>query len=692
MVEIRNQPITNNSHISSTTNKDLIVELAIPSPIFKNFDYLVDNKESVEIGSRVLAPFGKANRQIVGIVLKIKTNSEFDVKKLKYINKIIDNKSLLEEEHIKLLSWASYYYKYPLGQVLEAAIPSYLRKDNSFDKLIPKKTQNITKDNKVNSSLQTEDLNLTNDQSIALDKIKASIDDFNVFCLYGVTGSGKTEVYLQAIESIINKDKQALVLIPEIGLSPQTVNRFSKRFPKQTIAVLNSKVSEKQRALYWYQAITGKAKIIIGTRSAALVPLYNPGIIIIDEEHDNSFKQQDKFRYFAKDYLIKKAHTYNIPIILGSATPSLETLYNVEKGKYKFLSMPRRVDNSSPPQVEVLDIRHNKLQAGISSELLAKIKNHLDNKGQIILFLNRRGFAPALFCLDCSWISICKNCDANLIVHYKKNSLVCHHCNITDYIPKDCPNCDSKHLVPVGVGTERVYEKLKEIFPNKNILRLDKDTTTSKFAMDEHLQDIQDRKVDIIIGTQMIAKGHHFDNITLVGILDIDAAFFSTDFRAIEKIGQLIVQVSGRAGREGKKSEVFLQTSEVENKTLQSLISQNYLEFAKNLLNERSIAKLPPYSFQALFRAESRYIQYVMEFLSFVKHKLNSRDLMLLGPVPAPMQRKKNTYRAQLLIQADSRKTIHTQIDQIIAIIAEANLKKFNRVKWSLDIDPQDLY
>lgn len=688
----------------------------MPLPLYNNFDYLppkeqlhlstqINEKDhtSLEyVGRRVLVPFG--TKTLIGIIIEVKNSSNLPISKLKSIIKIIDENPIFEKEHLNLLRWSSIYYKHPFGLVLDSALPTWFRKGKelSINKISinKKSSQKSSKKILLNTNAEIkQSFKLSKHQKQAIANIQQNIDKFIIHCLFGITGSGKTEVYLQVIEDIIkNKNQQALVLIPEIGLTPQTLDNFKNRFSNEDIVVLHSQISEKKKAIAFMKAKNGEAKIIIGTRSASLIPLKNPGIFIIDEEHDASFKQQDGFRYSAKDFLIKRASEHNIPIILGSATPSLETLNNSFKNKYSLLCLPTRVNNSYAPPINLLDIRHKKTIEGISYQLIDKIKQHIKNKGQIIIFLNRRGFAPVLYCNNCSWMAECKNCDAKLIVHYRKSILSCHHCNIKTKITKSCPKCDNNELLPLGLGTERIEKALREIFPKANIARIDKDTTLKKNAMSEIIEKIKNKELDIIIGTQMITKGHHFSNITLVGIIDVDSAFFCTDFRAIEKTGQLIIQVAGRAGRGNTNSEVVLQTTQIENPLLLSIVQKNYLEFAQTLLSERKYSNLPPYSFQILIRAQSKKLDLTFQFLYWIKNILikekdsNSTDkTILLGPIPAPMTKRKNTFRAQLLLQSNTRTSIHNKISLIFNNFNSVIKKKFNQVKWSIDVDPQEV-
>jgi len=507
-----------------------------------------------------------------------------------------------------------------------------------------------------------------------------------------VTGSGKTEVYIRVVESALSAGKQALILVPEIGLTPQLLTRFQERF-SVPIAVLNSSLTEKQRYLAFEDARTGVAPIVIGTRLSAFAPLKAPGVFIIDEEHDASFKQQEGFRYHARDLLILRATLEHCPVVLGTATPSLETLRNMQTGRFHALALPHRAGNSVPPTVQILDVRHKKLQEGLSAQLIAAMREQMDQQGQVLLFLNRRGYAPVLMCFECDWIATCKNCDAKLTIHYQSQQLRCHHCETSLPIDKHCPSCTAKNPKPVGIGTERLEAALQSLFPSKTIVRIDRDTTRKKGALKEQLESIHAGEAHILLGTQMIAKGHHFPNVTLVAILDIDQALFSIDFRSTEKMGQLITQVAGRAGRAERLGHVILQTQHPEHPLLKQLLAEGYANFAATVLTERQMLNLPPFSHQALIRAEANTLERALGFLAFVKQsaiKTAPKTLKILGPTPAPMERRHGKHRAQLLCQAPKRSALQQLLQTLMPSIESQPIAQ--TVRWSLDVDPIDLY
>jgi primosomal protein N' (replication factor Y) len=672
--------------------KPRILRIAIPTPLRGLFDYLPPcdtNLSALMPGVRVRVPFG--TREQIGILVATSTHSDFDPSKLKHAYSILDEQPLFPDSLLKLIHWASNYYHGSLGEIFEACLPSWLRKGKESYPIDPSLLLL-----KATTSLEEPYPDLNVEQQHAVDIILKSTSTFQTFLLEGITGSGKTEVYMRLIEHCLQQQLQALVLVPEIGLTPQMLSRFQSRF-KVPIAVLHSSISEKKRFEAWQLARQGDAPIVIGTRSAAFTPLKSPGLFIIDEEHDASFKQQDSFRYSARDLLIRRAQIEQCPIVLGSATPSLETRYNAEQQRYMRLSLPTRAGNAKPPVIHVLDTRHKRLDEGLSAQLIKHVRDHLQDQGQVLLFLNRRGFSPVLMCFDCGFVANCKQCDARLTVHHKNQQLKCHHCESTIPLYKHCPECQNKDLQPLGVGTERVENVLKIHFPNHEIIRIDRDTTRRKGKMKEVVERIHNNEAHILLGTQMIAKGHHFPNVTLVGILDIDGALFSTDFRSLERLGQLVTQVAGRAGRAERLGQVVLQTCHPEHPLLRKLLEQGYGSFADRLLIERRATGLPPFSYQALIRAEAKKSEHSLLFLKKIKDNLranslvDSRGLKILGPIAAPMERRIGQYRSQLLLQSDTRLSLQKVIKHLIATI-ESNAALSRSVRWSLDVDPIDMY
>jgi primosomal protein N' (replication factor Y) len=663
-----------------STNPQQILRVAVPSPLRRLFDYIFPDeiKHIPYPGARVLVPFGK--RTISGIIVEVTNHSSIPEAKLKPILQLIDNEPLFPNELMQLFSWASNYYQYPIGMLFDAALPAWLRKQKTID--LPTLETNIASHNKK--------LALTSAQQNAIDKISQHFGTFKTFLLDGVTGSGKTEVYMQLIDKMLAQNLQTLILVPEINLTPQTLQHFKNRF-NVPIAVLHSQVNEKNRAIAWMQAKHGNALIILGTRLSAFTPVKNLGLIIIDEEHDLSFKQQDHFRYSARDLLLKRAQLSNCPIVLGTATPCIETWHNATTGKFEHLILPERAGNAQMPVIEIVDIRHKQLDAGLSNALLTQIREHIEQNNQVLLFLNRRGYAPVLMCYKCGWHQICKRCDTNMILHTHNSTLRCHHCEAQHKIPNVCPNCNDIAINTVGVGTQRIEECLQQYFPNANIARVDRDSAHTKKQLQTILDDIHAGTTNILIGTQMLAKGHHFPNLSLVAIVDIDGALFSADFRATERIGQLITQVAGRAGRGDRIGKVILQTTHPDNPLLQTLLYEGYHAFLKQLIKERQVTNLPPYSYHVLLRAETKKPNLASDFLGSIKNLLgNQQSINCLGPIPAPMEKRQGFYRAQLLLQADNRKILQQKLQTIIPELEKNKLSR--NIRWSVDVDPVDMF
>lgn len=684
-----------------------ILRVAILSPLRKLFDYLppIDCvAETLQPGARILVPFGKQTK--IGIIVAIAQHSDYPLEKLKPADALLDAEPLLPKTVLTLINWASRYYQSPLGEVFETALPNRLKKlKPTLHTPEPLASVQCQKKNsqKLNATLQSANTMLDSPSSLpiptlnaeqqkALETITQQLGNFKTFLINGVTGSGKTEVYIRLIQESLKMKKQALVLVPEINLTPQLLSRFQARF-SAPMAILHSGLTEKQRYLGWERARTGEVDIIIGTRSASFVPLKAPGVFIIDEEHDPSFKQQERFRYHARDVLIMRGSLEHCPVVLGTATPSLETLHNVNTDRFQNLPLPIRAGNAKAPTLAVLDVRHKRLEEGLSVGLLQAMREHLDQKNQVLLFLNRRGFAPVFMCLNCDWMASCQNCDARLIVHYGSKTLKCHHCDTSKPLVKECPNCNHKGLKPIGLGTERLEATLQRHFPNHSIIRIDRDTATKKGFMSDTLQRIETGEANILLGTQMVAKGHHFPNVTLVAILEMDNALFSADFRSGEKLGQLITQAAGRAGREDKPGHVVLQTAHPEHPLLKLLLTKGYLPFADALLTERRAIHLPPFSYQALIRAQAKQIEPAVDFLRFAKTQIAENEhshCTVLGPVPAPMERRLGKHRAQLLLQSDRRSTLQKLLQALIPKLESH--PNSSKVRWSLDIDPMDLY
>ena len=667
--------------------KPLILRVAVPSPLRFTLDYLLPKKHksaTIKPGTRVLVPFGK--QEIIGVILEITTESNLELTKLKSVLAILDDKPLLPKSILDLIAWTSNYYHHPVGDVINNALPSLLR-----EKTNKKKYVYDQQESKKALSTRTQVIQLNAQQKQAIVTITKHLNKFQSFLLDGVTGSGKTEVYLRVIAEIIAANTQAIVLVPEINLTPQTIARFAEYFP-DPIAVFHSRLTPKERLLSWLMAKDGVAPIIIGTRSAIFTPLKKPGIIIIDEEHDLSFKQQSGLRYSARNLAIIRGKLENIPVVLGSATPSLESIYNVKNQRYIGLTLPERAGNAIHPTFHLVDMRKQKIKNGIAETLLSSIKKHLANNGQILIFLNRRGFAPILICHHCGWVAGCKDCDARLTLHQKKHHLRCHHCGIVEKIPLKCPKCDSEKLLSLGAGTERIETTLQELLPEVKLIRIDRDTTQRKNSLTEMLENIHSQEYQILIGTQMLAKGHHFPDVTMVAVLNVDQGLFSTDFRASEYLAQLIMQVAGRAGRAEKPGEVYLQTHNPQHPLLLNLINGGYISFVNNCLEERQTAQLPPYSYLALLHAESKEQETSLKFLTALRSKAEQSltpAVRIFGPIPAIMERKAGYFRVQLLFQNKNRKKLQQSLDTLINIIGE--MKPKSNLRWFLDVDPANL-
>lgn len=630
---------------------------------------------------RINVPFGKQTK--VGILLNIKTESDFPIEKLKDIIEVLDDHSLFTDEIFALCLWASEYYHHAFGDILHACLPVLLRKDNRVNAFIA--------DEKSDGLLNDVLLPTLNEEQEKALSIILKTEGFQTHLLEGVTGSGKTEIYLKCIEQALKEGKQALVLVPEIGLTPQTVSRFEKRFDVP-IVLLHSKLTSKKRMMAWLQAFHNEAKIIIGTRSAIFTPLPNLGIIIMDEEHDLSFKQQSGFRYSARDLAIMRGKIENVPVVLGTATPSLESLHNAQRGRYTHIKLTKRAGNAIAPDFHIVDIRHKKLAEGLSDPMLSAIKKHTSHGNQVLIFLNRRGYAPTLICHDCGWVAECPHCDAKMTFHNFSNKLCCHHCGTQRTRYPKCLSCKSKELATLGMGTEKLEEVLESHFPDTPVIRIDSDTTRTKNSMQKKLDQIQEGSSQILIGTQMLAKGHHFANVTMVGIIDADFGLLSSDFRALERFGQTVLQVAGRAGREEKKGEVLIQTLCPHNPLLQQLLKEGYNPFANAILQQRRITHLPPFSFMVLIRAESKMLSKTNAFLDDAKKVATQQEyknFKLFGPIPAAMLKKGGQYRAQLLIQSNNRAELQHWLKPFVESIE--TLKSSRGIRWSIDIDPQEL-
>ncbi len=649
-----------------------ITEVAIPVPLHNTFDYLC--KEKVVIGSRVKVPFG--SKKVIGIVLSHKDKSSFS--KLKEVEEVIDHKALLSEEILEFLTWSANYYHHPIGEVLSNAIPKNLR--NGKPALIKKPGESEVK-------MSSTDIKLTNEQSFAINEVLKSSSEFNGFLLHGVTGSGKTEVYLSITEQLLKKGKQVLVLVPEIGLTPQMISRFEHRIEGRVVAV-HSQLNDTQKQDAYLLAKDGDAKVILGTRSAIFTPIPNLGLVIVDEEHDNSFKQQSNFRYSARDLSFMRAKFANVPLILGTATPSLETLKNVIEKKLARLTLTSRPGEAIMPSIDLIDMRSQPSEP-LSKPLIARIKHYLSESRQVMLFINRRGYAPIYYCTECGWQSECTSCDSKLVYHRSINRLKCHHCGLEKSPESSCPSCSSKELKILGYGTERLEENLESFFPSTEVIRIDRDTTRKKKAFATHLKKINSGEPCIIIGTQMLAKGHDFSNLAFVGILDVDVGLMSTDFRATEHLAQLLIQVSGRCGRGKYKGEVNIQTRYPNHPIFNFVKDSRYTEYAKTLLLERKDTKLPPFAHQALICANAKNKILAENFLTEVAQLINSIEIEsveIWGPVPGVIERKSDYYYFNLYLQSEDRGQLRRLIQTFYQHVE--TIRVSSSVRWFVDIDP----
>ena len=733
----------------------LIVRVAVLSPLRRLFDYLIPNNVveawpdcKAEVGCRVMVPFGR--REVVGLVVEHITTSELSLDQLKPVNRLLDSGPLLPSKLLTLFSWAANYYQHPIGDALFGMLPVLLRKGEPLpilgtrywqltnkgkglgsdslkrarsqkeliDRLLSngacadsilvsdfsraiittlESKQLIESFQHANTKISTQNilkqdaLTLHDSQRLVLDSIDQH--SFNCYLLDGVTGSGKTEIYLQAIEQTLRYDRQALVLIPEISLTPQTEKRFRDRF-NVPIVTLHSGLTDKQRLAAWTSAKRGSAQIVLGTRSAIFTPLARPGLIIVDEEHDQSYKQQEGFRYSARDLAVSRAHKEGISVILGSATPSIESLNNCATGRYNHLILTDRAGTAKQPNWSLVDLKSEKSEAGIAASTLLAISQTVEQGHQVLVFLNRRGFAPAIICHHCGWSAECHNCDSRLTVHRARNRLICHHCDYQQRVPHLCPGCQGQELISLGEGTERSEEYLEKCFPQTKVLRVDRDSTRKKGAMQEVFEIGSSGEPCILIGTQMLAKGHHFANVTLVAVLDADSGLFSPDFRSHERLGQLLTQVAGRSGRGDLPGRVIIQTHQPQHPLLEMLIGSGYSFFAQQIMAERKITQLPPFRHMAVIRAESDRANEAEKFLRTARNIAEGINhpsplISYLGPLPAMLEKRAGRYRFVLQIDASKRSTLQVLLD---ALIVELNLHKdARRVRWSIDVDPQEM-
>jgi primosomal protein N' (replication factor Y) (superfamily II helicase) len=708
------------------------------------------------LGSRVRVPFGRGER--IGVVVEHAAASSLAPAKLKPIREVLDVAPTIGAELLQTLRWAADYYHYPVGEVLSHALPSLLREGRAVDEP-PEDVWHLTEKGRAQSldeiarrakqqarvlaalresdAAQTELRSsgisldtlerladrgwiesraggaprslpaasatasvartlpaLTAEQSGVLSAISAErASGFRAYLLHGVTGSGKTEVYLRLIASELAANRQTLLLVPEIGLTPQLVARLSERFGAE-LALLHSALTERERFDAWRRAHRQDAKVVVGTRSAVFAPLPAAGLVIVDEEHDSSYKQQTGFRYSARDLAVVRARRLGVPVVLASATPSLESFHNADQGRYRKLEMPHRIGSAGAPKLRIVDLKHHASRQSLSTPLVAAIGEHLAAGNQVLLFLNRRGFAPALFCPGCKDAVQCARCDARLTVHAKVGELRCHHCGAQRKLEWVCPTCGSERIA-VGAGTQRVDEELGALFPKARIARLDRDVTSRKGALASVLGDVASGNTEILIGTQMLTKGHDFPRVTLVGVLNADQGLFGTDPRSHERLAQTILQVAGRAGRADRPGEVVIQTHYPEHPLLERLLAQDYAAFATLALAERRETNWPPFTHLAAWRAEAAQREAAFALLDRVRGiakrhaKRIAGEVAILGPAAQPMERKDGRYRAQLLFQSAQRAALHELLRQTLHELRSAS--EARQARWSLDVDPLEL-
>lgn len=722
-----------------------VFKVSIPQTHRDSFDY-AGCASPVVIGARVWVPFH--HRLRMGVVVGLGP-PDGQYKQIKAIDSVIDAQPLIPAELLRLCQWVALYYQSPLSEVLllalpkkyrlglapvfsktlyyqlamppamaQAILPVRARRQHDLITFMGQETRVFSKKMLLDAGFKsqqldalkqmgllsiTEQLNkpvprlgtpttpllLNEEQATAVDAIASSVGSYQCFLLQGVTGSGKTEVYLQVIAQVLQANQQILVLVPEIGLTPQLLERFSERF-HEPIAVIHSNLNDTERQQAWLLAASNHVKLVIGTRAAIFTPLPTLGLIVIDEEHDASFKQMEGVRYSARDTALMRAYLRNIPIVLGSATPSLESLYNCTTEKYCRLYLKQKALSTTPLHYQILDSRNQPLQHGLAQATLVAIEEHLKQGNQVLVFINRRGFAPVLRCHGCGWIADCRACDSHLTLHRQSARLICHHCGLIEKVPFQCPTCQNRSLLPLGAGTQRIHEFLTTYFPATRLLRVDRDEVQKKAAMDECLARIHQGDVQLIIGTQMLAKGHHFPRLSLVVVLDADNGFYNHDFRALERLGQLLIQVAGRAGRATSPGHVLIQTQVPDHPMLNTLIQEGYEVFADALLATRQQACLPPFYHLAMIRAQGRHCAQVIDFLHAMKAFLNNDYLTALGPAPAPLARKAEQHRMQLLIKSASRKVLQQALTAARQHLV-TNRKLANGIQWSVDVDPVDL-
>ncbi len=734
-----------------------ILKIALDVPLDRLFDYL-SGGQVVQIGQRVLVPFGRRNQ--IGIVMGMADTSDYPLEKLKPVTQLFADELPIDAETLSLIKFSADYYQYPFGQALLSALPVRLRQiapavsrkqyayrltdlGRKIDIEQISKRQLVTR--RVFAALQASDAlteadldaisssarkmakqlviegwvssqqvqatirvaemslvmppPLNAEQELAVTQIVRESQTFKAWLLHGITGSGKTEVYIRLMQHILQgdsnaNDAQVLVLVPEINLTPQLEARFRSRLPNFPLVSLHSNLSESERLHHWQLAQSGAARIVIGTRLSIFTPLPNLKLIIIDEEHDSSYKQQDSMRYHARDVALVRAKRLDIPVVLGSATPALESWHNAtanqsQANKYNLLSLHQRaVTAAQLPHIDCIDTTKVHLQQGLTPQLIAALRLRLARKEQSLLFINRRGYSPVLLCSACHWIATCTRCSSKLVVHLGQRKLRCHHCGHEQKIPQQCPSCGNADLHPTGHGTQRLEQTLAQLLPTARITRVDRDSTSRKNALVEILDQVHRQEIDILVGTQMLAKGHDFPNLTLVGVVDTDSALHSPDFRASERLFAQLMQVAGRAGRADKAGQVIIQTQFPEHALFNALRTQDYVSYANTMLREREQVQFPPYVFTALLRAEANDYVLVQKFLqhAFELARSLSKEVLVYDPVRPQMERLKGMERGHVLMQASNRIALQQILKNLAGQVRGQPIAA--KVRWAIDVDP----
>ena len=701
------------------------------------------HSELLPQGARVLVPF--RNKTVVGIVWETDIAPDMDAARILSVQTAFSDEPPLPESWRDLLSFTSRYYHYPTGQAVFAALPQSLKETRAVEMPQPPlfyalneagraQTPPPARFNKkaalwdallsggmtmaalkqVNAQaakliedwaeqgwietteaakpvLRSSEFQLNADQQQASDEIQTTFGSFQPFLLYGITGSGKTEVYFDAMAKVLAQGWQVLFLLPEINLTPQLLKRVEDRFADVPTAVLHSQMAAGKRTQDYLRAMLGQAKLVIGTRLAVFTPMDDVGLIVVDEEHDGSFKQDNELRYHARDLAVWRAKQSGCPIILGSATPSLESWHKVQSGAYRLLQLTERAHASAQlPQVEILNVGRLKLDNGFSPQALQLLKQNFEEGGMSLVYLNRRGFAPALFCGDCGHTFGCPNCSAKMVLHQRARQLRCHHCDHREPIPFKCPDCGNQDLTAVGHGTQRVEETLRAFLPKAAVVRVDRDSTAHKNDWVDLYRRIADNEIDILVGTQMLAKGHDFAQLNLVIVLNADGSLYSADFRAPERLFAELMQVSGRAGRADKPGKVLIQTQLPEHPVFAAVKAQDYAVFAENELNERQMFAMPPFGFQTAVRADAPRVADAMEFLNAAKETLAPllpESVSQFGAAPMLMVRLAERERAQIFLESTSRQDLHRAVSLWVQVLQQ---NRDGKIRWSVDVDAQE--